>query len=173
MITEGTREKLFKRHRGACIVCGSSAQIVIDHVRARAVGGPDDDWNLQLLCKSCNSSKGDDDMQEWLASGRWRGAKERNVRRRATPPPETVAARIILDFGSLHKTGAALGLTFTTVQRWRGAGFIPVRYWRAISQLLPAWTIERIALGSVDDMDRLYASGHRRLTGKKKAKARE
>jgi hypothetical protein len=167
MITEQTREKLMKHHRGQCVVCGSDAHIVVDHVQSRADGGGDEEWNLQLLCRSCNSSKGDDDMHGWLASGRWKDAKDRNKSRRGPLPKDTFAALAIAEFGGLRSTGIALGIGTTTVQTWRQHGVIPVEYWREISVLLPQWTIERIAHQAVHDMERLIRLGIRKRAAKR------
>lgn len=41
-----------------CRVCGTDRTLTVDHVIAVANGGTDDDDNLQLLCRSHNSSKG-------------------------------------------------------------------------------------------------------------------
>lgn len=39
-----------------------------DHIVAKSKGGNDDDANLQWLCATCNSSKGDRDDQEFRAA---------------------------------------------------------------------------------------------------------
>ena len=47
-------------HDGAaCAQCGSTKNLTVDHVVPMAPGGSDDLTNLQILCKSCNSSKRD------------------------------------------------------------------------------------------------------------------
>ena len=40
-----------------CLRCGTSENIVIDHVIAISKGGPNTADNLQPLCRSCNSTK--------------------------------------------------------------------------------------------------------------------
>lgn len=42
-----------------CQECGSSNELTIDHKTALVNGGTNNDENLQLLCKTCNSRKGD------------------------------------------------------------------------------------------------------------------
>jgi hypothetical protein len=56
-------ERLFitlgRRDGFACAICQSPSQdLSIDHIQALANGGTNDVENLQLLCRSCNSSKG-------------------------------------------------------------------------------------------------------------------
>ncbi len=51
------RKRIINRDRGLCQMCGNEGDSV-DHIVPRSQGGTDDDWNLQLLCRSCNSSKG-------------------------------------------------------------------------------------------------------------------
>jgi HNH endonuclease len=50
----------------ACAYCGDLDRLSVDHIIARVVGGGDDGANLVLACRSCNSSKGDLDLLEWL-----------------------------------------------------------------------------------------------------------
>lgn len=42
-----------------CSGCGSSENLTIDHIRPVSRGGDNRLENLQILCQSCNSSKGD------------------------------------------------------------------------------------------------------------------
>ena len=51
------RQRIINRDRGLCQMCGNEGDSV-DHITPRSQGGTDDDNNLQLLCRSCNSSKG-------------------------------------------------------------------------------------------------------------------
>lgn len=69
----GYREEFFKHNTGTklpfkrgtwyrCVSCGgwfSKSQITVDHKIPKRKGGTDDMWNLQPMCKHCNSSKRD------------------------------------------------------------------------------------------------------------------
>ncbi len=41
-----------------CRSCGSLSDVCIDHIYPVSLGGTDDLDNLQLLCRNCNSAKG-------------------------------------------------------------------------------------------------------------------
>jgi 5-methylcytosine-specific restriction endonuclease McrA len=43
---------------GCCQACGSDERLSVDHIVPRVLGGDDSPSNLQVLCSSCNSSKG-------------------------------------------------------------------------------------------------------------------
>lgn len=48
-----------------CVYCGKPANTV-DHIIPKSKGGQDTDWNLVPSCKSCNSSKKDKSLAEFL-----------------------------------------------------------------------------------------------------------
>jgi hypothetical protein len=52
--------KLFvwQRDGGRCVKCGSNQRLEFDHVIPVAMGGANTARNLQLLCETCNRSKG-------------------------------------------------------------------------------------------------------------------
>jgi len=52
--------KLFvwQRDQGKCVRCGSNEKLEFDHIIPFAMGGSNTERNLQLLCESCNRSKG-------------------------------------------------------------------------------------------------------------------
>jgi 5-methylcytosine-specific restriction endonuclease McrA len=43
---------------GCCQRCGTEEKLTVDHIVPRVLGGDDNLSNLQVLCQSCNSSKG-------------------------------------------------------------------------------------------------------------------
>lgn len=61
--------KLWERQAGVCNGCGcdlNASGYHVDHVRPIAKGGSNGPENLQLLCPTCNLSKGTKEMSEWL-----------------------------------------------------------------------------------------------------------
>lgn len=55
-----------------CCYCGGAEKLSLDHLIPRIKGGADSADNLIWACRSCNSSKGDRDLLQWLkGSGRF------------------------------------------------------------------------------------------------------
>ena len=52
------RPKVLERDGAYCRNCGATDGLVIDHIIPISKGGTNDLDNLQVLCGSCNSSKG-------------------------------------------------------------------------------------------------------------------
>ena len=52
------REEVFARDGNACLKCGALEGLSIDHIQPLGSGGDNSTNNLQTLCTSCNSSKG-------------------------------------------------------------------------------------------------------------------
>ncbi|EWS82737.1 HNH endonuclease [Brachybacterium phenoliresistens] len=67
------REYVLERDGRTCVYCGASGlgaasvPLTLDHVRARAHGGPDAPANLVAACVPCNRDKGDREVEEYLA----------------------------------------------------------------------------------------------------------
>lgn len=53
------KQYIFNRDGRKCVKCGSTKKLTLDHIIPVAKGGEDNENNIQILCKSCNSSKGD------------------------------------------------------------------------------------------------------------------
>lgn len=57
-----------------CWYCGKEfsckKELTIDHVFPRIKGGSNEVDNIIMVCKSCNSSKGDSDLLEWFFKNR-------------------------------------------------------------------------------------------------------
>ena len=53
------RLEVFRRDGDQCLKCGSAERLSLDHIIPLACGGDNSSNNLQTLCTSCNSSKGD------------------------------------------------------------------------------------------------------------------
>ncbi len=50
----------------SCVFCGSASDLSTDHLIPTNRGGDDSPDNLVLSCRSCNSSRGDKGIFEWL-----------------------------------------------------------------------------------------------------------
>ncbi|MFA6213509.1 MAG: HNH endonuclease signature motif containing protein [Candidatus Obscuribacterales bacterium] len=60
-LSVGITEKLFKLQKGKCACCGKPLgdDYHLDHRMPLALGGSNEDWNMQLLRKRCNLQKKD------------------------------------------------------------------------------------------------------------------
>jgi hypothetical protein len=63
--TPAFRKRILDRDGNACVSCGATEKLVIDHIIPRSRGGRNDDKNLQVLCAPCNNSKGRKIPGEW------------------------------------------------------------------------------------------------------------
>jgi 5-methylcytosine-specific restriction endonuclease McrA len=57
-IPESVRLFVWQRDKGQCVKCGSRERLEFDHIIPVASGGSSTERNVQLLCESCNRSKG-------------------------------------------------------------------------------------------------------------------
>jgi hypothetical protein len=62
-IREWEREQELEKQ---CVFCGSKDNLTTDHLIPKNRGGDNSSDNLVLSCKSCNSSRGDKGVFEWL-----------------------------------------------------------------------------------------------------------
>jgi hypothetical protein len=58
-IPDEVRSFVFERDGHSCLRCGATEGLTLDHIHPWSIGGPDTADNLQVLCRPCNSSKGD------------------------------------------------------------------------------------------------------------------
>ena len=56
-INKQLKDYIFKRD-GKCLKCGENNDLTIDHVVPVSMGGDNHHSNLQVLCRKCNSIKG-------------------------------------------------------------------------------------------------------------------
>jgi len=52
------RLAIHERDGWACLHCGATTDLTLDHIVPWSLGGSDDPDNLQTLCQPCNSRKG-------------------------------------------------------------------------------------------------------------------
>ena len=57
-IRPSLRTKVFERDRYRCVNCGTWEKLTADHIVPEVLGGTTELYNLQTLCKPCNSKKG-------------------------------------------------------------------------------------------------------------------
>jgi hypothetical protein len=57
-ISPKLRAKIYERDGHACLVCGSTDDLTLDHIYPWSLGGSNDEENLRTLCRGCNSRKG-------------------------------------------------------------------------------------------------------------------
>jgi len=57
-IPESVRLFVWQRDKGQCVKCGEREKLEFDHIIPVASGGGNTERNVQLLCESCNRSKG-------------------------------------------------------------------------------------------------------------------
>ena len=57
-IPDNVRLFVWQRDQGKCVRCGVSEKLEFDHMIPIAKGGSNTERNIQLLCESCNRSKG-------------------------------------------------------------------------------------------------------------------
>lgn len=57
-IPDDLRATVYERDGHACLHCGATDRLSLDHIYPWSLGGEDTLENLQTLCRSCNSRKG-------------------------------------------------------------------------------------------------------------------
>lgn len=59
------RERVYGRDGYACLACGTTENLSLDHIEHWSLGGADTIDNLRTLCRSCNSSRHTKTDEEW------------------------------------------------------------------------------------------------------------
>lgn len=57
-ISNKLRKMVYERDHCRCITCGATDHLSLDHIIPWSLGGEDTMENLQTMCRSCNSRKG-------------------------------------------------------------------------------------------------------------------
>ncbi|MFZ2488419.1 MAG: HNH endonuclease [Anaerolineae bacterium] len=68
-LTPQKRQRIRERDNNKCVICGSGDRLEVDHIIPAAIGGTNEDSNLQTLCMKCNRAKGCTDItldRRWL-----------------------------------------------------------------------------------------------------------
>lgn len=64
---QSTRAKIYDRDGRSCMYCGATdRRLTLDHIIPWSKGGSNLSYNLLTACNSCNSSRGDRLLVEWL-----------------------------------------------------------------------------------------------------------
>lgn len=63
-IPTAIRRTVFERDGYACVTCGATDRLSLDHIIAYSRGGEDTLENLQTMCTPCNSRKGARDVDQ-------------------------------------------------------------------------------------------------------------
>jgi hypothetical protein len=74
-LTPAIRKAVMARDGAACVECDSADDLTIDHVVAVTKGGTNDLENLRVLCRPCNSKKGNRERQQRYRDNARNGAE--------------------------------------------------------------------------------------------------
>ena len=88
-----------------CAFCGSLENLQMDHLIPKSLGGPDDANNIVWSCGSCNSSRGNKTIYQWL------GLKKKDEINRL------VAGKYLKELYDLHESLGTLDLTREGIQK--------------------------------------------------------
>ncbi|SOE22069.1 5-methylcytosine-specific restriction endonuclease McrA [Spirosomataceae bacterium TFI 002] len=58
------RQNIFKRDGNACVYCGTTRDLTLDHVIPKSKGGRTNWLNLVAACRPCNSQKGNETPEQ-------------------------------------------------------------------------------------------------------------
>ena len=65
-ITEEVRQFILDSYSSKCVYCGEEGKMEIDHIIPVSKGGTNHIDNLAPACRSCNASKNDRLLEEWV-----------------------------------------------------------------------------------------------------------
>jgi len=76
------RLAIYARDAHACVYCGSAANLSLDHIVPRELGGTHEASNLVTACVRCNSARRDLPLSDWLDVMADRGVDRAELRLR-------------------------------------------------------------------------------------------
>src|SRR5690349_16827735 len=65
-VSSGLRWKILLKCGHACVHCGATDDLQVDHIKPVSHGGSDEEDNLQILCRLCNQRKGGKSESRWI-----------------------------------------------------------------------------------------------------------
>jgi hypothetical protein len=68
-IPTATKNQLFERDIARCVYCGSERDLHMDHIWPVSRGGQNHTSNIVVACRSCNLSKSNKTLREWVQNG--------------------------------------------------------------------------------------------------------
>lgn len=94
------REYVKERDKSdVCIYCGNKSDLTLEHILPRSRGGPDTTDNAVFVCRTCNYSKGDKRLYEWV------GLQNRNK------IPRIAEGKYLKLLYSIHERNGTLNLS--------------------------------------------------------------
>ena len=108
-----------------CVFCGSPENLSTDHLIPRNRGGDDSPDNLVLACRSCNSSRGDKGVFEWL------GLKEKDNLHRL------VAGKYLKELLRVHERVKTIDISIDQLIQLCGLCPLPqvCKEWKKVGEL--------------------------------------
>ena len=108
-----------------CVFCGSRENLSTDHLIPKNRGGDDSADNLVQACKTCNSSRGDKGVFEWL------GLKEKDKLHRL------VAGKYLKQLMKVHEQRGTLDIGIDQLQKLCGECLLPkvCEEWEKVGEL--------------------------------------
>jgi hypothetical protein len=108
-----------------CVFCGSTEDLSTDHLIPKSRGGDDSADNLVQACKTCNSSRGDKGVFEWL------GLKEKDKLHRL------VAGKYLKQLLKIHEQEKTIDISVDQLTQLCGRCPLPevCRKWKKVGEL--------------------------------------
>lgn len=57
-VSQKVKAKIMARDGHKCVRCDGTHNLTVDHIKPKAEGGTNHQWNLQTMCEHCNRIKG-------------------------------------------------------------------------------------------------------------------